>query len=67
MNTPNSMPARANVRPNPEYAGECMDPECCTHYYAPRIVGKRRTKSRSPRQIPNTALADQLREKGFVK
>lgn len=67
MSTPNNMPSKAAVTRNPEYAGECMDPQCCTYYYAPLIVGKRRPKSRRPRPIRNTALADQLRQKGFVK
>lgn len=65
--TPNLMPKTAQVRPNPEYAGECLDPQCCRHYSAPRIVGKRGKKARrGPVPIKNTALADALRQKGIA-
>lgn len=61
MITPNNMPQRAQVRANPDYAGECMDPQCCTHFYAPQIVGRKRPTKRTPRAIRNTQLADQLK------
>lgn len=65
--TPNQMPKTAQVRMNPDFAGECMDPQCCRDYYAPRIVGKRVKKvRRGPVPIRNTALADALREKGIA-
>lgn len=65
--TPNMMPLTAEVRPNPDYAGECMDPECCRDYYAPLVVGRRGRKvRRGPVPLRNTALADALREKGMV-
>ena len=62
MVTPNMMPRKAEVRPNPEYAGECCDRDCCPVYYVPRIVGgKHRPVRRDPVPIRNTALAEQLR------
>jgi hypothetical protein len=65
--TPNAMPRTAQVRANPEYAGECMDAGCCPYYYVPRIVGRKaRPVKRGPVGIRNEALADALRERGIA-